>query len=378
MQGLHLAGMLLEIVNVLVDARQLVQHHAALQATLDRRPLVVPEVDSARRSEQREDPVQLLVAERGGVRGCLVAGRVDGRAPDVGVPCDLDQLGRDALGRKHEIDHAGRDRGPRHPVVLRGRWLLGDRDAADGFDVADADGAVGGGAGEHDADRAVAGGLGERAQQEIDGNVLGGIVRPRHEMQAIVRDGHPYVRRNDIDRIRLDPHALGGLPYRERGHRGEEGRERALVVRCQMLHVDEGDVGGVGQRGEQRRKGFEPARRGPDADDRRGRPRPRHIGRRGRRRRRARSGGAMCDAWRSTTASRRRTLAGFLPFHHSVTRATLYRAVQAGSTRVRTVAGCLAGWESSSRRRAVVAMVAADFSAPGRRQKKRGLRRPRS
>ena len=99
-QRLHLAGVLLQVAEVGVDPRDLVQHHAALQAPLDRRQLVVAKIDPAGGAQQREDALQLLVAE---ARLRLAAGvvpglEVGGWAPQIGMARDLDQLGGEAPG----------------------------------------------------------------------------------------------------------------------------------------------------------------------------------------------------------------------------------------------------------------------------------------
>jgi len=87
------------------------------------------------------------------------------------VAADLRKPPRNAVGRQDEVHAAAVDRAVRHARVLRGILLLGERDAANGLDLAQAQGAVGPGAGEHDRDGLGLLVLGQRPEQVIDWQV---------------------------------------------------------------------------------------------------------------------------------------------------------------------------------------------------------------
>jgi hypothetical protein len=64
--------------------------------------------------------------------------------------------------------------------------------------------------------------------------------------------------------------ALGHLDDRQRRLRGEQGGERALVLRREVLHEHDGHVDVRGQMLEQLRERLEAAGRGANPDDHRG------------------------------------------------------------------------------------------------------------
>ena len=74
--------------------------------------------------------------------------------------------------------------------------------------------------------------------------------------------GHPHldVRRNHVQMIRLDGHAFGDLNHRHRCVIGQERRECALVLRCQVLHQHDREAGIGRQRADQARERLQAAR----------------------------------------------------------------------------------------------------------------------
>ena len=88
------------------------------------------------------------------------------------------------------------------------------------------------------------------------------------KLQNAPRDAQVRVGRNDIDVIGLDPLIVRDLAHRQRRGACQELRERAFVLRIEMLHQHEPHARIERQMREQLRERLEPARRGADADDR--------------------------------------------------------------------------------------------------------------
>ena len=145
---------------------------------------------------------------------------------------------------------------------------LGDGDAAERLDLADAGGAVRRRPRQNHADRAVLRPARERLEQIVDRGELAAIGRPRHEMQLAVQDLEMHAGRNHVDVVRLDPHAVRGVDDLERRLCGEEFGKRARMLRRQVQDEDEGDIGLWRDVLEDAREGLESAGRRADRDDR--------------------------------------------------------------------------------------------------------------
>ena len=76
------------------------------------------------------------------------------------------------------------------------------------------------------------------------------------------------LRRNHVDVIRLDPQLVRDFLHRHRRGPAQELRERALMLRIEMLHEHEAHARIDRQVLEQRRERLESASRGADAHDR--------------------------------------------------------------------------------------------------------------
>ena len=87
------------------------------------------------------------------------------------------------------------------------------------------------------------------------------------QQQAPLPDDHFLLRRQQVDRIRLDQHlVLGRADLHLRAPR-QQLVHQTLEVRRQVLEDDEGHPGVGGEMREQPLEGVEPAGRGADADD---------------------------------------------------------------------------------------------------------------
>ena len=84
---------------------------------------------------------------------------------------------------------------------------------------------------------------------------LGARVKPQHAGG----DTQVGVRRNDVDVIRLDVQVVRDFVNRERRRASEQLRERAVMLRIEMLHEDEAHARVEGQAPEQCRECLEPA-----------------------------------------------------------------------------------------------------------------------
>src|SRR5262249_28915315 len=81
------------------------------------------------------------------------------------------------------------------------------------------------------------------------------------------RYGHGGVRRNHIEVVLLQRHAVGHLPYPHRRLFGKQLGQDAVVSRIQVLNEDEGHPGGGGQGSDELAKSLNPAGRGADGND---------------------------------------------------------------------------------------------------------------
>ena len=253
----------LEVLEVLLEALQFAQDHAAEDPPLDRRVLVEGEVHAARVLEQAKDLVQLRVVFEGRLDGGL---RVH-RGAEIRMPADSREFPGDRVRRHDEVDAACRDGAARHAVVLRRGRVLREGDAARGLDGLEPHGAVRRRPGEDDPDRAAAGILGQGPQELVDRHVQRPRRPSRREVQPRALDAHRRVRRDHVDMVRLHRNAIGDLGHRHGRELGQEPGQHALVLGVEVLHEDEGEAGVTRERGQELAERLEPAGRRADADD---------------------------------------------------------------------------------------------------------------
>jgi hypothetical protein len=137
-ERLRLGLALAEELHVALEVLDLLEHHPPPETPLDRRTLVLGEVDPGGVAQDREDLAELLFGD-----GELLGPHSRPRDAQVRVAAEVDELLRDHLRRANEIDGAGRDRRAGHAVVARGLRRLRDGDAAPGLDLGEPCGPVG-------------------------------------------------------------------------------------------------------------------------------------------------------------------------------------------------------------------------------------------
>jgi hypothetical protein len=107
----------------------------------------------------------------------------------------------------------------------------------------------------------------QRFEKEIDRPMRRARLRARSKGQDSPDDAEVRVAGNHIDVIRLDPLVVRGFLNRQRRGSREQVRERAVVLRIEMLHEHEGDAR-IEWQVLQRRERFESSSRSADANDR--------------------------------------------------------------------------------------------------------------
>ena len=178
---------------------------------------------------------------------------------------------RELLGNvrrgEHEI-HAARRYGATRHRIVSGRIILRERDPALGFDGLESQRAVGRRAGKDHTDRTLALILRQRLEKEINGTMRRARLRARLEFQNAPRDAQVGIGRNDINAIRLHSLIVRYLADRHLRYPCQELRERAFMLRIEMLHQHERHARIERQMREQLRVRYQPARRGPHTDNR--------------------------------------------------------------------------------------------------------------
>ena len=130
----------LEQLDVVVEVLDLMDGQPPGDPPADRVALVVREVVPGLVADQDEDLLQLALD--------LFLRFGDFVPFEVGMPDVAHQLLAHPLDGQNEIDHAGLDGAAGHGIVLGLVLLLGHAHAAGGFDLLEAQGAVGAGAGQ--------------------------------------------------------------------------------------------------------------------------------------------------------------------------------------------------------------------------------------
>ncbi len=148
--------------------------------------------------------------------GAIVRRRCRAVRRAAGFAAVFDEGRRNLGNRKHEIGGAGHDGAARHPGVGGVFRILHDNKPALVADCRQPGTAVGAGAGEDRADGSLAAVFGERAQEEIEGHAGAvPLARVCQSKRAVV-DRQIGARRDDIDLIGLDRHAVRGFQHRHR------------------------------------------------------------------------------------------------------------------------------------------------------------------
>ena len=154
----------------------------------------------------------------------------------IGVAADAHKLRRDLPRGEDQVYDPGGDGRARHPVVLCALGLLCDRDSSHRFNFAQPDGAVRGGSGQDNSNRTVLRVLGQRPEKEIDRHGLPLVTGTRDQVQLAFLDPHIRIRRDDVNVIRLQKHAIADLNHGESRRRPKKMRKNALMLCGQMLN----------------------------------------------------------------------------------------------------------------------------------------------
>jgi hypothetical protein len=261
-EGTNLGRVLLEHVDVLLDALDLLQGHPAGDAALNRRLTIIREVDAGRGPDQGEDLPVL-----GGVDRRFFLVRPEDR-PHVGMPAHSSELLGDLFGWKNEVDRAGGDGGVGHVVELGRVLLLGEGQTPFCLDRPKTQRPVRHRARENDPDRPCLVLLGERAHEVVDRELAAALARPRVDPERTVDQGNLRVGGNHIDVVRLNAHPAPDLEHAHGRRAAEDLLEHAFALGIEVLDEDVRHARVWRQVLEKLREGLESARGRADADDR--------------------------------------------------------------------------------------------------------------
>ena len=256
----RLVGLFEEQPQVALAAADVAQRHAAVEPTLDRRRFVLAVVDPDGVAHDNEDLLERLVV--------LLGSEARQKMREIWMTSEPRQLAGELCRRHGRVDDAGVNRALRHAGELRRRGILDQRDAVLGLDRLESRGAVGGGARHDDGDGLAAEVGRQRAEEEVDGQVRPPrIARARQQRERAVEDAGVGVGRDDVDVIALDGHAVADLDHRHRRRAAQCLRQKAVVLRVEVLNEHEGHTRIDRQAGEQLAECFEAAGGSADADD---------------------------------------------------------------------------------------------------------------
>ena len=215
-----------------------------------------------------------------GLRAQQDADFLEGGIPGRAVRCDR-HLGKQRMvpftgtdqpgyfaGRRDDIGEPGSDRAARHGIELGGFRRLHQGQAAALADRREAGRSIRTHAGQDDADRLFATVFGQAGKKGVDRQVQPVPGRHLEQVKRPVQDRNVLVGRNDIDAIRLDPHPVCRLLHGHRRGTLQQFREHAGALGVEVLDDDKGHAAVCRDAREQLFQRFQPAGRGPDADDR--------------------------------------------------------------------------------------------------------------
>ncbi len=211
-------------------------------------------------AKQGENRVDRAAARRTGL--------VEAGSRDIGMAHVSQEHIRHVLRREDMVGEVCLDRAQRHGVEARGGGVLHQDAAALGLDLLQSFGPVAAGPRQDDADRPFAPMPRQRLEEAVD-RVAGAAPFGRlGQPQVSVVDGQRSRRRDDVDVVGLDRHAVSGLGHGHGAVLPQELREPALTRRVQMHHDQEGHATVGRHRLEQADQRLDPAGGGADSDDR--------------------------------------------------------------------------------------------------------------
>ena len=235
-------------------------HAPPLDPPAQRARLVVREIDPLVTRDERRDFSQDGFRRRFGNGldhaarrvGCVVVNRAG-------------QLAR----RQHVIGEPGGDHAAGHAVELGRFRVLHQHDPARFVDRPHAARPVAAGPRQDHADRQIAQTAGQRVQKDVDGKInrmpLRQVLIGQEELA--VRDGHVLFGRNQIDRVRLQRHAVLDPVQRHVGVPREQLAHQTLEFRREMLHDDKRQPAVLRHAAEELLQRLQPPGRRADPDD---------------------------------------------------------------------------------------------------------------
>ncbi len=103
--------------------------------------------------------------------------------------------------------------------------------------------------------------MGQRAEEEINRQAQSARRDGIEQVQGAVQDGHVLVARDDIDAVRLDPHAIFDLDDRHGRAALEQFHHHALVGRVEVLDYDKSHPAACGHAAEEQFQRLQPSGR---------------------------------------------------------------------------------------------------------------------
>jgi hypothetical protein len=209
------------------------QSHAPVDAPGERAALVLAEIAAFARPKQGDDRIELVAAPPVAAHDAIGIG-------EVAVPAEA----HEHLGHRAGIEHVIRmprvDRAARHPVEARRPRVLHQRAAARALHHLQAMGAVGAGAREDDGDRALLALFRKRREENVHRTALATRHLRLAQAQVAVTHFERGVRRDHVDPVALDRHAVLDLEHGHRRPLRQDMRKLALLGRVEMKHGHEG------------------------------------------------------------------------------------------------------------------------------------------
>lgn len=253
-QRAELVGPVAQIGEIILHARGLRHLHAPGDAAQQRGALVAGKILAEPRAQLRENAPQ----------GVLVAHLALLRHPRL-RPRQSGETAREFGDRQYEIRAAG-DGGARHGAEFRLVGVLRQHDAAILANGAHAQRAVRTAAAQHDGET-VAVLVGQRAEEFVDRRPLAARLGEGGGRDLLVGDQQAPIGGDHIDSIGTDRLGLVDLLDRHCGAVRQDRRQFAAMSGVEMDQHDIGEAEIGRKRLEQALQGFDPARRGADADD---------------------------------------------------------------------------------------------------------------
>ena len=258
-QRAHLVGAVAQARRVVGQGKQRRQSHAPLQTAQQGRFLVAAEIVTGVRSQERENPAQMLALA---LQDLLPARR--GRA--LGVQARILHVLNDGLpdlpGRQYLIRVAGVDQARGHRRKFGALGRLREAQAPGGLDRPGARRAVRAHSGEHDCDRLLLLHVGQGAKEVIDRPAMAALLDGLAELEGAALESHREAGAGDVDMAGLQRQSCRHLQHRHGRVTREDLSHQAVTLRGQMLDDHERHAGFPRQSVEERVEGLDsPGRR---------------------------------------------------------------------------------------------------------------------